>query len=573
MKRFVVLLLCLSGVSLYAQNGRWVEHTLDNFASGSPMYARGDGCLGYTENNADRLLIFDIDVHEWEEVVLEKAQAFEALTTEGQVVFAYSDSLLFGYSAVSQTWDTITYTGDFMSGSEHQYECGDYLAYLATADYLYVFDAAIGYWQYYDHGFSGEFTFAVFWVKDDYMAMAMARNSPGQPKNVVYSAHTHTFNEITDGIGRPSPQTDHGFAGMFNIDYNNTDYRLIGYSALSNTFDVVNYSCGDNESSVGGTGSGAMAADEFTVYTQTFRYVVPHESVTANFYGFDTRRGAWDHSVVNFDWTVDRYYGGWYQCGQFSFDKSLFTADDSYHIFIYSGIDGQFRDFTPGLIYKSTTSAFRGGGTIFGVFDTLNAWGYDVAGDRGSLQALALDKTANFEQGDDYLTLTRWSTTSDDMITYFYNGNTNRWTSVTVPDNHTTDGIKTEHIYLHRGYPEQEIIFYSAIKDTIIKVDFADGTYAGSRVRGVLGFTTSEARSVLFDGLNGASYEADFEFDRFGLGMQSGVFCDTSDDTWYGYSTLFGNLTPLATSEEPYYVLDTGYIGLVTVSYPEKVYT
>ncbi|MCP4570493.1 MAG: T9SS type A sorting domain-containing protein, partial [FCB group bacterium] len=270
--------------------------------------------------------------------------------------------------------------------------------------------------------------------------------------------------------------------------------------------------------------------------------------------------------------TVDRYYGGWYQCGQFSFDKSLFTADDSYHIFIYSGIDGQFRDFAPGLIYKSTTSTFGGGGTIFGLFDTLSAWGYDVVGDRGSLQALALDKTANFECGEDYLTLTRWSTTSDDMITYFYNSNTNRWTSVTVPDNHTTDGIKTEHIYLHRGYPEQETIFYSAIKDTIIKVDFADGTYAGSRVRGVLGFTTSEARSVLFDGLNGASYEADFEFDRFGLGLYSGVFCDTSDDTWYGYSTLFGNLRPLATSEEPYYVLDTGYIGMVTVNYPEKVY-
>jgi len=482
------------------------------------------------------------------------------------------DNLLFGYSAVLETWDTITYTGDYVYGSEHLYDCGDSLAYFVTQDYMYVFDAGAGYWQYFDYFFTPEFTSAVAWVKSDYVGMVLARDYPNQPKNVVYSAHTQSFNQLEHGIGRPHPQTDHGFAGVFNIGYDGENYKLIGYGAMTNTFDVIAYSCAENESSVGGSGAGALPMDEFTVMAQTFRAIVPFESATANFYGFDTRRGSWDHTVVYFDWDDDHYYGGWYQCGQFEFDHSLYTDDNSFHIFFYSGIDGQFRDYATGLIYKSTSSGFGGGGTVFCVFDTLHAWGYDVVGNRGNTLDFALHKTTNFERGEDFLTLTRWSTESSTMITYFYNGNTNQWSSVTLPEHRTTDGLTTSHMYMHRGYPENELIFYSAFQDEIVKVDFTDGLTVGFRIREGMAIAWSEEKSVLYDGFDGQHYEFDFEFNRYGLGTRSAVFCDTANDTWYGYSTLSKSLATLVTDETPYYCLDTGYIGMVTVNYFNKCY-
>jgi len=580
MRRNIILQkLCLALVcwvflimSAEAQNGRWVEYSLDGFDAGSPLTTRGDGCLGYTRDISDKLLVFDINVHNWLEITLETQQSFIEFTTEGQIVFAIGDNLLFGYSAVSQTWDTISYTGDYMVGGEYYYGCGDSLAYFVTRSYMYVFDAALGYWQYYDYSFTPELGHGLSWVKNDYVAMVLSRDYPDRPKNVVYSAHTHSFNQLEYGIGRPYPLMDNGFAGVFNIDYNNDDYILIGYSALTNTFDVVSYSCGENEASVGGTTAGALQADKFTVIAQTFRAVVPHESVTANFYGFDTRRGSWDHTIKYFDWDIDHYYGGWYQSGQFAFDQSLFTADNSFHIFIYSGIDGQFRDYSTGIIYKSTTSSFGGGGTVFCVFDTLQAWGYDVIGNRANKIDYALDKTTNFERGEDFLTLTRWSPSSETMITYFYNGNTNQWSSVVLPEHRTTDGIMTNHIYMHRGYPENETIFYSAYQDKIFKVDFTDGMSVDYKIREGMAYARSDEKSILFDGYDGLFYEFDFEFDRYGLGARSAVFCDTANDIWYGYSALSKSFSTLETDEDPYYCRDTGYIGMVTVDFISKCY-
>ncbi|MCP4631732.1 MAG: T9SS type A sorting domain-containing protein [candidate division Zixibacteria bacterium] len=573
-EKICLILICLAFlfVPANAQNGRWVEHSLGGFDTGTPLITRGDGCLGYTRDISDKLLIFDINVHNWLMISLETPQSFQEFTTEGQIVFAIGDNLLFGYSATTQTWDTISYAGDYMVGGEYYYGCGDSLAYFVTQSYMYVFDAGLGYWQYYDYSFTSELGYGVSWVKDDYVAIALSRDYPNQPKNVVYSGHTHSFNQLENGIGRSSPIMDHGFVGLFNIDYNNEDYKLIGYSAITNTFDVVNYSCAENEASRGGTGAGALPVDEFTVRAQTFRAIVPNESVTANFYGFDTRRGNWDHTIKNFDWTVDRYYGGWYQSGQFAFDQSLYTDDNSYHIFFYSGIDGQFRDHSPGLIYKSTTSSFGGGGTVFCVFDTLQAWGYDVAGDRGKKLDFALDKTANFERGENFLTVTRWSSESETMITYFYNGNTNQWSSVVLPEHRTTDGIKTSHMYMHCGHPENELIFYSAYQDKIVKVDFTDGLSVDYKIRDGMAFSRSEEKSVLFNGYDGLDYEFDFEFDRYGLGSHSAVFCDTANDIWYGYSTLSNSFSTLATDENPYYCRDTGYVGMVTINYISKCY-
>jgi hypothetical protein len=558
--------------SAFAQDGRWVEYSLDGFGVGTPMSTRGDGCVAYTRSNAQILLVFDITTGEWQEIDLGTPQVFEDLQTEGDVVFAFSDDFLIGYSSTQNAWDTITYVGDSITGGFH-YGWGNNLAYFITDSRFYVFDASLGTWQDYDYGLPADYIGIIHWVKDDYVGIVMGRTYPAQPKNVVYSTHTQSFNQRLDGTYAPSPRMDHGFAGMFNINYDNETYQLIGYSAISNLFDVVNYTCGDDEATVSGFGAGALKADQFTVYAMTFRYIVPFESVTAQFYGYDTRRGTWDHVTKFFDWDVDHYYGGWYTGGEFMYDQSLFVDDGSFHFYFYNGPDGTFNDVSSGLVYKSTTSSFGGGGTVFCSFDTLTAWGYDAAGARGSYVDLALDKTSNFERGDDWLTITRWSTTSDTMITYFYNGNTNSWSSVVLPDHHNDDGSELQHTYFYNQYAENEMIFYSSIVDTIITKDFADGISVGYRMRGDLAYARSDNRSVLFDGHTGQSHEFDFEFNTNGLGVNSATFYDTLAGTLHGYSAETGNWTTHNYAGDFYVILDTGSIGLATFNYYDTIWT
>jgi hypothetical protein len=150
MKMIVGLALCLMVLAMpggiaYSQ-GHWDEYSLAGFGSGASLAARGDGCLGYTKSNAQILLVYDIGVGDWLAIDLRSIQLFQNVSTEGNVVFAYSDNLLVGYSATTQSWDSITYSGGALTGGYH-YGCGDNLAYFLTQSYLFVFDADVGTWS------------------------------------------------------------------------------------------------------------------------------------------------------------------------------------------------------------------------------------------------------------------------------------------------------------------------------------------------------------------------------------------------------------------------------------------
>jgi len=560
----ILAMVLLVAGSVSAQDGRWVQYSLSGFGAGAPVYDRGDGLVAYTQTNADKLLVFDIQTGEWQEISLGGAQNFEDVETEGNIAFAYTDKLLIGYSAVTMTWDTMTYTGDYSAGSSYYYEAGENLAYFLTKSYLYVFVGETGNWQSYDYGLGAGQFISEPWVMDDYVGMVIVNEYPAQPTNVVYSMHAHDFNKTDIGAYKGSPPMDHGFAGLFNVDYDNENYILTGYSALTNSFSYVYYTCGDNESSIGGSGAGSMPADEFTAKAYTFRHIVPNETATANWYGFDTRRGSWDHTTYAFDWDIDHYYGCWYQCGQFAFDHSLYEDDNTFHIFIYDGSSGTFRDFPTGLVYKSTTSSFGGGGRVFCSFDTLNAWGYNTVADIGSTVGLALDKTVNFYRGEDFVSLTRWSTTADTMIIYFYNGQTNNWSSTAVPEDWSTDGSYTGHIFMFTDYPDYETVFYSSYRDEIFEYDFTDGISVAREIRDPLACAKSDETLVLFDGLSGQHYVYDMEIHRHDLGTNSLIFYDTTGKTLYGYNTLSENWTSLTIGETPYACVDTGYIGLIS---------
>ena len=104
-----LLILCVvsSLQDTKAQDGGWVSYSIEGFGSGTAYYDCGDGCIGYTRANARQVLIFDITVGDWVLVDLGEIQTFKNLQREGDIVMAWSEDLLFGYSSPTGAWDTI----------------------------------------------------------------------------------------------------------------------------------------------------------------------------------------------------------------------------------------------------------------------------------------------------------------------------------------------------------------------------------------------------------------------------------------------------------------------------------
>ncbi|MBN1212603.1 MAG: hypothetical protein JXA92_08495 [candidate division Zixibacteria bacterium] len=566
-------LVCLlfEGAAL-AQTGRWVEYDLAGFGTGGGVYDRGDGCLAYTKENSRYFAIFDVRVGEWLTVDMGSVQAFEFVQTRGDVVMGWSQTMLVAYSSIKQTWDTLTYDGTVLYTSSDEinrsYNCSDKLAFFATDEKLYVFDTFLGYWQDYAFNLPGSFVSGKYYVKEDYVALVLSRSeSFSMPKNVVYSAHTRSFNELEYGARVFSPITDHGFMSYTNTDGMGDAYVLVGYSAFSNEFDVLNYDATDEACQAGFLPTSGIA-DEYTSYGLGFRRVVtPSVEVTCDFYGYDTYNGSWASLPVSFDWTVESYYGNSHIGGQFAVDFS--TLDGGvFNYFFYSGVDGSFKVKSPGIHYKSTYYGFRCGGSVYMCYDTLNAWGYDLVGDRDSYIALDLYKSANLAVGEDWGAFTRYTPGEEDtMLVYFYNGNTNDWKVAVMPYDLSISEETSPHYYMYNDWNTGEFIYYSSKTDEITKLNFTPETSVSCHIQGDLAYARSDERTYLFDGVNETITSRDFNFNGNGLGLHSGAFYESDSKTLYGYSTVTGNWTERTITEDLCYCFDTGYVGCISVYY------
>jgi hypothetical protein len=556
---------------LSAQDGRWVAYELDTIGSGANYHDCGDGCIGYVPTTSQYILIFDIRIGEWELVDLHVVQNFNYLETEGNVLMARSEDLLFGYSSTLGAWDTIHYEGTVLSNHSNQlfrsYGCSDSLAFFITDQQFYVFDGSLGYWQEYDYGYPADFGAGYFYPKDDCIIMTIVKTDfYAGIMNVAYSSHTHTFNKIENGCLTVKSTYDHGYAGVYDKTGEGKEVILVGYSAFDNQFDVVPYSAGENEAGIYFYDSDIIAADDFTAFTFGFRTVVtPYELVRVTFYGYSTLLGTWTSITYDIDWEAESYYGNGHVGGQCTVDLGTEKDPQYYRFFFYSAVNGMFNNVYTDLEYTSTTSTFRIGGSVFCVFDSSHGWGYNPVNDMGNTIELVHDNFAHVFAADDYATFCRWSQPSDTMRMYIYNGNSNRWSWIDTPKHWDQTGVAAPHIYLYKAWPENNIIVYSSILDTIMQRDLPDSIFVYSEINGILACARSENQSFLFNTERCTIYEKGFEFNQNGMGTRSAAFYDTtSGRILHGYSSLTDQWTTRTISDEPYYCYDPGYIGLVS---------
>jgi hypothetical protein len=547
--------------------GEWIEYPVGHSQVGS-IAACGEDCIGVAAAQSTLMLFFDINKSAWTRLEFETQQTVHDLKAEGHTVFAYTDELLIGYSAVTSDYDTTNYVGTLLKTyyQNPSYGCGANLAFFVTDEMMYVFDGELGIWQEYDYGLPADYgDYSYYVVKDDYVWVIIYRGTHGekQPKNVVYSLHTHSFNQLENGCYEPYAVLDHGFARWH--DHGVEDYTLVGYSAFTNEFDVVQvggqgYLCFSNVVATG------LKADEITAYAVSFRRVIePYVLVRADFYGYDTRVGSWSHTTVDFRYDEDERYGGsWRHGGQFVIDMSI-KAGEVYNFIFYSGITGQFSIAMPGITYHSVTSGTPCGGEVLVAYDIDGAWGYSFSAEEGSMISLDKPNTAGFPVcGDDFIVFSRYDEVSEIMTTYIYNSETNSWTATELPKQFYLGTYSSnEHIFASTSdNPTRETIFYSSFLDTYVKCNFPADSYVWQRIGYNLAWASSSEKSYIFDAQTNALYTFDFEFAQNGLGDFAASFYENR--TLYGYSSLSGKWTNATIVDTPYTCLTKGFIGLIS---------
>ena len=579
--RYTLTVLCLALiVALFlpsqpaqAQNGRWVAYSLIDFGSGDKLYDRGDGLNIYTRGTCDKIAIFDIEVGEWQTVDLGQNENFAKVDNDGKVAFAYSDNLIFGYSARTQTWDTVYYAGtvlntDYQYGY-HSYGCSRELAFFATDEYFYVFDATVGEWVSYPFSLPVDYASASgrFYAKDDYIVLRLGRTeSYASPKMYVYSAVLREFNWTDNGCSIYTPVMDHGFAALQAHDGTGKNFTAVAWSVVNNEFNTVGITLEDNQSISSTFLNTSMKADQFTTYAFGVRTLVtPSELATCRWWGYDTRLGTWSSVYHEFDWTEESYYASsGYRGGQYGVDFSL-NKEAMFHLFLYNGIDGSFTSYWPGIRWESTVTAFARGGSVYMMADDETAWGYDAGNVRYNGLLLSNETSKNVYSGEDWVTLSRLSSGDDHMIVIFYNSSTNSWSVRTMPYDISTNPVYSAHTYSYYDYNSGELLYYNSYHDRITKKFFTPETSVIISLRGAMGLARSDNLSVIFDGHNDTDHSYDFEWNGSGLGTHSVVSFDEAANTMYGYSAYTGNTTSLYTDDWLYSVADTGYIGLVTI--------
>lgn len=551
-----------------AQTGRWVEHDLSDFTSSAPSYQRGDGLILVSASGKSHILLFDVSNGEWQNIDLGAPQTNSETKyryTSGDIAFYFSDNLIFAYSVELGTWDTLTYTGSVLDShtlqSRCSFGCSDRIAYFATDQYLYIFDAAVGQWESYGLTLPTGFTYGQYWAKEDYFAMILNQTYPDPATSVVYSTHTQTFNEMTPGGYYLGTMQDHGYACQVDLG-SGESYMLVGYSAFDNQFDTMRVTLADVTESMTGGWISNNNCHEYTTYLTGHRIVVtPYVSVTCTFYGYDTYLGHWTDNYIVFDWDIDLYYGNGVTAGRYGVDNWLERDTNYWRFLFYRGYSGTYLQQNTTIAYKSTTSGYRTGGRILAVYDSTQAWGYDVETNLGKYTALMHSKTRNVEAGDGWFTLTRYDVASDPATVYVYDGENDSWHTHAVSGPVGSDYVTADHYLEDVG---DNFLFYSDFQKTFSEVTFPDGIFPSVKLKNNLGYVSTDDLSYLHDATRGTISQQDFRFQQYSLGENSLATFDVADSTIYGYSVHSGNWSQLKIDAEPYTVYDTGSVGLIT---------
>lgn len=583
-KFLIIIIIFLLSSSAYlsstaraasAENGEWIAYPFVYPTTGSVYAVCGEDCIGFAKQVADSILFFDINKSAWTEHRFDVQQTIRYMEAKGHTIFAYTDEFLIGYSSFTCNYDMIPYGGVLLAptGYNPSYGCGRNLAFFVTNETMYVFDSELGRWQKYDYGLPVDYSGSGYIIRDDYVWVVLKRGDYGalQPKNVVYSLHKHSFNQTESGCSFTEYEyLDHGFAGCYTHDVEN--YTLIGYSAYTNEFDLVQVT--NQGHSIDRKSAGDSDIGDITVYAVCFVENLDPSGERGYFYGYDTSLGYWSNTTVDFP-VEQRWSESWMPGGQFSISSAVLPGE-IYKFIIYSGVTGNFSVKQHGLTYDSVTSFTLCGGEVLVVYDNDTVWGYSFVTEGSSMLSSDKPDTEFGVTAEDFCALGRQSTESSVMTMYIYNSKTNNWTTIDLPKIISAVACNNrEHVFVYSSTESsfRETVFYSSFLDSYVKCEFPVNSSVSLDVGYNLAWASSSNKSYLFDAQRGIIYPFDFMFTTNGLGDFAASFYNAETKILYGYSALSGQWTNLTISDTPYSCNNEGLIGLISNNAYSKYYT
>jgi len=572
---FITAAMLLFSLSAYSQQGRWVDYSDIQFGSGAKLYDAGEICVGYTLTNASRIVCFDINSAEWNEINFQSSENFSHLLADGNVVLIFGDAYLVAYNGLTSNFDTLRFEGVPLSLTGPDvglsYKVGKNLAMFVTDEKMYVFDAARDCWQEFDYTMPPAYAgYGRFWIKDDYAAVILSCAAGTPPTNIAYSLNRGVFTETPEGGFwlEDAMLLDYGFVGMYSTGTGDPQH-IIGYSSMTGQFLVYNFS-GDYQIGPGWINTSDYV-DSYTVFAFSLRIVIIQgELVRFEMYGYNTETGNWSHMTMDIDPDESSEPNGWRVGGKFA--VCFVTNEDlSRSLTFYNGFTESFETYHPGINYYYSSLQLEGG-VVYALADSQNVWVHNFENGNSSLYPINRNSFDNYVAGQDYVAFERWDR-SDISTVYFYHGQSNVWTTCDINNVATEAGASYVYSFATSGYGDPiRGVFYSPIVNDVTLVAFDPGSWPVARSNKYLASVSYSGRSYLYDSRSGENFMFEGIIGASMLGVNCCISKKDDYNILYGYSALTETVTELQTTETPFAYEAIDYIGFAHESYSYTKY-
>ena len=554
---FLVNIFINSTDLLFAQQQPgWIEQNIPATMTGYSYADRGDDVLIFTKSSSDIVYFFDTRINVWTEANLGSQQNFQKVLGSGNTAFAYSDEYIIGYSSILSQWDTVKYQGNVIDpngvSTYKGYGCGNTLAYFATdANIFYVFDSELAEWQEYNYGIvTNASPFHSFWATDNYAGAILERNIYDYAKNITYSLVTHSFADLDQG-GWYYYSDDPMNGGYVASWYNAVDTRMyFGYSAYTNEFKSVTFPSSYDILPFASSIS-PLSFDLKDIYVYTCGYATGdqynREYIVKS---YSTKTGNWYSLNFNCDPVDCTCPADWVRGGSFSIGQYHCGTDYTVGLWKFYGTTGTHIGEIPGLFATPNYAYVICGGTVAVGVGNRNLWFHNFETEQSKHIYYPPDPDVYFTSAtasENYCLIFRKNITSDTMQAFFFNGNTNNLQTIEIHKGNTTPVATSEVYGTFVGGPDNEAIFYSEEKDSVVIYSSSEqyGTLHAKNNLMVLSWSTS----VLFDASTCQIYEKNFQINPVGIGNNI-VFAKSGNFELASYSGITKNWTTQQTDQQ-----------------------
>ena len=369
---FISVILLLVSLSTYPQENYWVHTQLPGPLPYYYKYALGETCIIFADDTSQSVYAFDINFSDWQVLLVPTQLDWIDAVADGNAAMIFNDSVVVGYSAITNSFSAINYIGTLLTISGEEYGCIDNFAFFVTDQLFYVFDAEDAQWRSFSYTPPGAAPWGggVF-GKEDYIYLTLWITNEPPVSLTAYSLHTKTFSQfINDYLTQPT-LLDHGFTF---IQSHNTPYLCLGYSAYNGQFNSKSH-------------SSYITDIGFSGYEEIVSPIICHLFVTSELVSGNIRRFyMWifnteigDFVEYTFEYNASEYVPVSNVCGGQTAYLIIRNEleGDKLECLLYSAPTNSFSQFdTP--LFNWGLMSFTAGGLMIDGYDEENYFLYDV---------------------------------------------------------------------------------------------------------------------------------------------------------------------------------------------------